>query len=172
MYTFSDQGSRSITLRPEGTSSIARALISNKLHINNKMNRLWYLGPMFRYERPQKGRQRQFHQLGIECIGSNKPLADAEVIKLASKILKKLDCYEECTLEINSIGNMQEREVYKQELTEYLKKYINELDVDSQKRILNKPSKNIRYEKQQNTRNFTGSTFTQSLSKCIIIKAL
>lgn len=139
MYSFEDQGARKITLRPEGTSCIARAVISNNLSINNKMNRLWYLGPMFRYERPQKGRQRQFHQLGIECLGSYKPIADAEVIKLANKILKKLNCYRECKLEINSIGNFQERSIYKQELTKYLEKYIDELDIDSQKRISKNP---------------------------------
>nr|ARW65069.1 Histidine-tRNA ligase [Polysiphonia sertularioides] len=139
MYSFNDQGSRRITLRPEGTSSVARAIISNKIHLNNKMNRLWYLGPMFRYERPQKGRQRQFHQLGIECTGSDRPLADAEVIKLAIRVLRKLDCYEGCKLEINSIGNIQEREVYTNELKNYLRKYINELDEDSQKRVSKNP---------------------------------
>lgn len=139
MYSFEDQGSRNITLRPEGTSSIARAVISNKIYLNNKMNRLWYLGPMFRYERPQKGRQRQFHQLGIECLGSEKPIADAEVIQLAMKTLSKLGCKNNFMLEINSIGNMEERCIYKLALTEYLKKYINELDEDSQKRVSKNP---------------------------------
>ena len=139
MYTFTDQGSRSITLRPEGTSSVARAILSNKIYVNNKMNRLWYLGPMFRYERPQKGRQRQFHQLGIECLGSEKAMSDAEVIKIAYNILKRLQCVEECKLEINSIGNMEEREEYKNQLIEYLKKYENELDQDSRKRLDRNP---------------------------------
>nr|YP_009395477.1 Histidine-tRNA ligase [Polysiphonia infestans]ARW64457.1 Histidine-tRNA ligase [Polysiphonia infestans] len=139
MYTFTDRGNRSITLRPEGTSSIARAVLSNKIHLNNKINRLWYLGPMFRYERPQKGRQRQFHQLGIECVGTEKSIADAEVIKIAYEILKKLNCEQNCHLEINSIGNMEERELYKQGLTKYLKKYESELDKNSQKRICDNP---------------------------------
>nr|YP_009394854.1 Histidine-tRNA ligase [Polysiphonia elongata]ARW63416.1 Histidine-tRNA ligase [Polysiphonia elongata] len=139
MYTFKDQGNRSITLRPEGTSSIARAVLSNKINLNNKMNRLWYLGPMFRYERPQKGRQRQFHQLGIECMGSEKSIADAEVIKIAYNILVQLKCDTQCHLEINSIGNIEERELYKIELTEYLEKYVNELDEDSKKRIHKNP---------------------------------
>lgn len=139
MYTFVDQGSRSITLRPEGTSSVARAILSNKIYVNNKMNRLWYLGPMFRYERPQKGRQRQFHQLGIECLGSEKAMSDAEVIKIAYNILKQLKCVEQCKLEINSIGNIEEREQYKNELIEYLKKYENELDEDSRKRLERNP---------------------------------
>nr|WGH12731.1 Histidine-tRNA ligase [Echinothamnion sp.] len=137
MYTFKDQGNRSVTLRPEGTASIARSFITNKLYTEKNINRLWYLGPMFRYERPQRGRQRQFHQLGIECIGSNMPIADIEVIKLANDILKQIECKEGYLLEINSIGNSKEREIYKLKLVEYLKKYENELDTDSKNRINN-----------------------------------
>nr|YP_010619366.1 Histidine-tRNA ligase [Amplisiphonia pacifica]WAX03379.1 Histidine-tRNA ligase [Amplisiphonia pacifica] len=149
MYSFCDQGQRNITLRPEGTASIARALITNKLYTEKAINRLWYLGPMFRYERPQKGRQRQFHQLGIECIGSNMPIADIEVIKLATDILNKIECENQYSLEINSIGNLNEREIYKLDLIEYLKKYEYELDKDSKKRINNNPlrifdSKNLK----------------------------
>nr|YP_009395884.1 Histidine-tRNA ligase [Herposiphonia versicolor]ARW64864.1 Histidine-tRNA ligase [Herposiphonia versicolor] len=139
MYSFNDQGNRSITLRPEGTASIARSVISNKLYINQPINRLWYMGPMFRYERPQQGRQRQFHQLGIECIGSNMPIADVEVIKIAIEILTKLQCEKEYELEINSIGNQEERKKYCQDLIEYLKKYENDLDEDSKKRIYKNP---------------------------------
>nr|YP_009122308.1 histidine--tRNA ligase [Vertebrata lanosa]AJH66066.1 histidine--tRNA ligase [Vertebrata lanosa] len=139
MYNFKDQSKRRITLRPEGTSSIARAILSNKLYLNNQMNRLWYSGPMFRYERPQQGRQRQFHQLGIECVGSAKPIADIEVIQLANKILSQLECEEECSLEINSIGNIEERELYTEKLVTYLKKYERELDKNSQQRIHRNP---------------------------------
>nr|YP_009395683.1 Histidine-tRNA ligase [Vertebrata isogona]ARW64496.1 Histidine-tRNA ligase [Vertebrata isogona] len=139
MYNFKDQSERRITLRPEGTSSIARAVLSNKLYLNNQMHRLWYSGPMFRYERPQQGRQRQFHQLGIECIGSLKPIADIEVIQLAHKILTQLRCKEQCTLELNSIGNIQERDLYTKQLITYLKKYEKDLDEDSQKRINKNP---------------------------------
>nr|QVQ56838.1 Histidine-tRNA ligase [Erythrocystis saccata] len=139
MYTFKDQGNRLITLRPEGTSSIARAVLSNKIYLNSKMNRLWYLGPMFRYERPQKGRQRQFHQLGIECMGSEQSIADAEVIKIAYNILIQLKCDTKCHLEINSIGSIEERELYKLDLTKYLEKYTNDLDEDSKKRIYKNP---------------------------------
>lgn len=139
MYTFTDQGDRSITLRPEGTASIARAVLSNKIYLNNTMNRLWYFGPMFRYERPQKGRQRQFHQLGIECLGSNIPVADAEVIRIAYSILMQLNCETDCHLEINSIGDINERELYKIDLTKYLEKYENELDEDSKKKIYKNP---------------------------------
>nr|QCI07588.1 Histidine-tRNA ligase [Nitophyllum punctatum] len=138
MYSFVDQGQRNITLRPEGTASIARAIISNKLYTTNNINRLWYLGPMFRYERPQKGRQRQFHQLGIECIGISSSMADIEVIRLATQILQKLK-YDKYTLAINCIGNLEERSIYQQQLTEYLNKYKNDLDIDSQKRLITNP---------------------------------
>nr|YP_010865182.1 histidine tRNA synthetase [Campylaephora boydenii]WGT74060.1 histidine tRNA synthetase [Campylaephora boydenii] len=138
MYSFNDQGQRSITLRPEGTASIARAFISNKMYNFSSVNRLWYLGPMFRYERPQNGRQRQFHQLGIECIGSHNPIADVEVIRLATKILNKLE-YKKYQLEINSIGQIEEREIYKNMLVNYLQKYINDLDQDSKVRIKTNP---------------------------------
>nr|YP_009391948.1 Histidine-tRNA ligase [Acrosorium ciliolatum]ARW60092.1 Histidine-tRNA ligase [Acrosorium ciliolatum] len=148
MYSFQDQGNRNITLRPEGTASIARAFISNQLYINKQLQRLWYLGPMFRYERPQYGRQRQFHQLGIECIGSFSPMADVEVIRLAINILKILQC-KTYNLEINSIGNTEERHIFKDKLIEYLIKYENDLDNDSKKRLYINPlrildSKDIR----------------------------
>lgn len=138
MYSFLDQGKRNITLRPEGTASIARAFISNKLYLRQKINRLWYLGAMFRYERPQKGRQRQFHQLGIECIGSPNPIADVEVIRLAIKILEALKCLE-YNLEINSIGNIEERSLYQAQLISYLNQYKYELDIDSQNRLKTNP---------------------------------
>nr|YP_009293741.1 histidine-tRNA synthetase [Rhodymenia pseudopalmata]AOM64423.1 histidine-tRNA synthetase [Rhodymenia pseudopalmata] len=134
MYTFMDQGERRIALRPEGTASIARSFISNKLYQDSKVKRLWYFGPMFRYERPQNGRQRQFHQLGIECIGSIDPIADTEVIRLANKILHKLGC-SSYKIEINSIGNTEERFTYKQALIEYLLKYEKDLDKESRKRL-------------------------------------
>nr|ARW60701.1 Histidine-tRNA ligase [Polysiphonia sp.] len=152
MYSFNDQSQRNITLRPEGTASIARTFINNQLHKNKSINRLWYLGPMFRYERPQQGRQRQFHQLGIECIGSNMPIADVEVIKLATKMLQQIAIEEEYLLEINSIGNIHEREIYKKNLVEYLKKYEKELDEDSRNRMYKNPlrildTKNLKTQK-------------------------
>nr|YP_009732037.1 histidine tRNA synthetase [Gracilaria edulis]QHS70471.1 histidine tRNA synthetase [Gracilaria edulis]UAD85690.1 histidine-tRNA ligase [Gracilaria edulis] len=137
MYTFTDQSNRSITLRPEGTAGIARAFISNKLYQSN-LQKFWYFGPMFRYERPQSGRQRQFHQLGIECIGSINPMADVEVIHLANKILNEFKLYD-YILEINSIGNLEERQKYETDLIEYLSKYKKDLDQDSQKRLYSNP---------------------------------
>nr|YP_010198295.1 histidine-tRNA ligase [Gracilaria ornata]UAD86711.1 histidine-tRNA ligase [Gracilaria ornata] len=147
MYTFIDQSKRNITLRPEATASIARAFVSNKLY-QHKLQKLWYLGPMFRYERPQSGRQRQFHQLGIECIGSLNPMADAEVIHLANELLCQLKL-KDYTLEINSIGSLEERQMYKIDLVEYLLQYQQDLDEDSQNRLYSNPlrildSKNIK----------------------------
>nr|YP_009296096.1 histidine-tRNA synthetase [Schizymenia dubyi]AOM65031.1 histidine-tRNA synthetase [Schizymenia dubyi] len=138
MYSFTDQGKRHLTLRPEGTACIARSFISNKLYQNSHIQRLWYLGPMFRYERPQNGRQRQFHQLGIECMGSKSPMADAEVIRLANNLLKELKC-KDYRVEINSIGNIKERKVYQKELIKYLEPYESDLDHDSQKRLITNP---------------------------------
>nr|YP_010330254.1 histidine-tRNA synthetase [Porphyridium aerugineum]UNJ17970.1 histidine-tRNA synthetase [Porphyridium aerugineum] len=129
MYTFRDQGNRSLTLRPEGTAGAIRALIENRLY-NNTINRLWYIGPMFRYERPQNGRQRQFNQLGIECIGSNDPLADFEVIYVAIQILTVLKV-KDLKLEINSIGGFNEREEYLLALKTFLNQYKDKLDEDS-----------------------------------------
>lgn len=140
MYSFIDQGSREITLRPEGTASIARSFISNKLYRNNQIHKLWYLGPMFRHERPQTGRQRQFHQLGIECIGSLNPMSDAEVIRIANNILTKLGC-SNYRIELNSIGNLEERTKYKEKLIDYLKPYAKDLDKDSQKKLITNPLK-------------------------------
>nr|YP_009773992.1 histidine tRNA synthetase [Caulacanthus okamurae]QIZ74609.1 histidine tRNA synthetase [Caulacanthus okamurae] len=148
MYSFTDQGSRNITLRPEGTASIARSFINNNLHKDNTVKRLWYLGPMFRYERPQNGRQRQFHQLGIECIGSLNPMADVEVIRIATNILNSLN-FSEYTVEINSIGTSEEREKYKEKLIRYLTPYINDLDHHARSKLITNPlkildSKNIK----------------------------
>nr|QVY58309.1 histidine tRNA synthetase [Kappaphycus striatus] len=140
MYSFMDQGSREITLRPEGTASIARSFISNKLYQTNQIQRLWYLGPMFRYERPQHGRQRQFHQLGVECIGSINPMADTEVIRIATKILNSLKCAN-YKLEINSIGSLEERNEYKKSLIEYLGNYIEDLDDNSRRKLITNPLK-------------------------------
>lgn len=138
MYRFLDKGDRDIALRPEGTAPIARAVANNKLYLENPVQKLWYMGPMFRYERPQQGRQRQFHQLGVECIGAEHPLADIEVITMAHSILRELNCYTDIT-EINSLGNEEERGKYKVEFINYLKTYENELDDESKKRLYTNP---------------------------------
>ena len=136
MYTFKDRGNRDLTLRPEGTASIARAVIEHNLCNNHQIQRLWYLAPMFRYERPQHGRQRQFHQLGMECIGSYNAIADAETIYLAQYFLNKLQC-PDYSIEINSIGSINDRSRYKLDLQKYLIPYIDELDQESQTRLFN-----------------------------------
>ena len=138
MYSFRDQSDRNITLRPEGTSSVVRALIENKLCGLNIINRVWYSGPMFRYERPQNGRQRQFYQLGIECFGTTNPRADVEVIYLAVRLLEQLRC-QGLVLEINSIGNSFSRAKFQEELRSYLLPYVDELDNDSRKRLYTNP---------------------------------
>lgn len=138
MYTFSSRGDRSITLRPEGTAGIVRAYIQNKLHAQGGVQRLWYTGPMFRYERPQAGRQRQFHQVGLELIGCDAPRADAEVIALATDILQTLGL-KDLELDINSIGNGEDRAQYREALVSYLEPYQNDLDKDSQDRLTRNP---------------------------------
>ncbi len=138
MYTFLDKGERSVTLRPEGTAGVVRAFIEHGLHAQGGVQRLWYKGPMFRYERPGAGRQRQFHQLGVEVIGSAEPRADAEVIAIATDILHSLGL-KNLRLDINSVGNSDDRPRYRQALVDYLTPYKDELDPDSQERLTRNP---------------------------------
>lgn len=138
MYTFSDRKERSITLRPEGTAGVVRSFIENKLHGQGGVQRLWYTGPMFRYERPQAGRQRQFHQIGVEAIGTADPRADVEVIAIATDILQALGL-KNLHLALNSVGNSQDRQRYRQALVDYLTPYKEELDPDSRDRLTRNP---------------------------------
>lgn len=138
MYTFSSRGDQSITLRPEGTAGVVRAYIQNKLYAQGGVQRLWYTGPMFRYERPQAGRQRQFHQVGLELLGCDAPRADAEVIALATNILQTLGL-KNLELDINSVGNGEDRTNYRAALISYLEPYKNDLDADSQERLIRNP---------------------------------
>ncbi len=133
MYSFDDRGGRSCTLRPEGTASVARSIVQHGL-LNNGPQRLWYRGPMFRYERPQAGRQRQFHQIGVEFVGLGSVMSDAEVISIAWDFLKDVGL-NDLTLEINSLGSNEDRNVFKEELKDWLNKRFDLLDEDSQKRI-------------------------------------
>ncbi len=137
MYTFKDRGDRSITLRPEGTAGVVRSFISNKL-FSQGMQRLWYSGAMFRYERPQAGRQRQFHQIGLELIGSSVPRGDVEAIAIATDILQALGL-KNLTLDINSVGRGEDRARYREALIQYLEPYKQELDKDSQERLTRNP---------------------------------
>jgi histidyl-tRNA synthetase len=138
MYTFTDRGNRSITLRPEGTAGVIRSYVQNKFYALGGVQRLWYCGPMFRYERPQAGRQRQFHQIGVELIGTHNPRADVEVIAIATDILKALGL-QNLTLQLNSVGSGQDRQRYKEALVNYLTPYKSELDEDSQERLTRNP---------------------------------
>ncbi len=137
MYTFQDRGKRSCTLRPEGTASVVRAAIENGL-ISQGSQRLWYSGPMFRYERPQAGRQRQFHQLGVEFLGLKDARSDAEIISLAWDLIKDFGI-KNLELEINSLGTDQERTSYKSELVKWLESKSSKLDPDSQNRLKKNP---------------------------------
>jgi len=150
MYTFLDRGKRSCTLRPEGTASVARALIQNGLS-SNTLQKLWYMGPMFRYERPQAGRQRQFHQLGVEFIGYESVRSDIEIIALAWDILGKLGI-KELNLEINTLGDHNDRLNFQKSFLKWLEINKESLDLDSQNRINKNPlrildSKNIQTKK-------------------------
>ncbi|NJK41514.1 MAG: histidine--tRNA ligase [Acaryochloridaceae cyanobacterium SU_2_1] len=138
MYTFSDRGDRSITLRPEGTAGAVRAYIEHKLHAQGGVQRLWYTGPMFRYERPQAGRQRQFHQIGVELLGSLDPRADAEVIAIAATLLNRLGI-DNWTLSLNSLGTAADRQRYREALVSYLSDHQQDLDPDSQARLQRNP---------------------------------
>ena len=138
MYTFKDNRGDSLTLRPEATASCVRACIEHGLIHNNKA-RLWYMGPMFRYERPQKGRYRQFHQYGIEAFGWSTPDIDAEIILVADMLWQKLQIAESARLEINSIGNPNSRKKYRADLVGYFEKYQDSLDADSRRRLRTNP---------------------------------
>lgn len=138
MYTFIDKGERSVTLRPEGTAGVVRAYIENGLHVKGNLQRLWYVGPMFRYENVQAGRQRQFHQLGCEVLGSADARADVEVIALAIDILRSLGLTQ-LRMDLNSVGSPTDRQRYREALVDYLTPYKAELDPDSQNRLSRNP---------------------------------
>lgn len=137
-YTFTDRGGDSVTLRPEGTAGVARAFVSEGLAQTNP-NKLYYFGPMFRYERPQKGRYRQFYQFGVEVLGLEHPLADVECLDLGYQILRKLGLAESCLLEINTLGDLESRNQYRTALVNYLTPYKNQLSADSQVRLEKNP---------------------------------
>jgi histidyl-tRNA synthetase len=138
MYTFTDKGGDSITLRPEGTAGIARALISGGLSQNLPL-KFFYAGPMFRYERPQKGRLRQFHQIGVELLGVADPVGDVEVIALGAAILDALGVQGNTTLELNTLGNTESRAAYRDVLVDYFSDHRAGLSADSQDRLDRNP---------------------------------
>ncbi len=138
MYTFEDRNGDSLTLRPEGTAGVVRMGQERGL-LFNKIQRFWYSGPMFRHERPQKGRYRQFEQIGVECFGMAGPEIDAELLFIASRIWQLLGISDGISLELNSIGTKACRLKYRDELVSFLKKYRNHLDEDSLRRLDSNP---------------------------------
>ena len=137
-YDFKDRGDRNLTLRPEGTAGIVRCFIENKLYAENLPLKAWYLGPMFRYERPQAGRYREFYQFGFEAFGSADPMMDAEVIGIACNLFKILGL-KGVSVNINTLGDKESRENYRQALLDYFKPYLNDLCEDCQRRYEKNP---------------------------------
>lgn len=138
MYTFEDRNGDSLTLRPEGTAGCVRAGIENGL-LHNQTQRLWYSGPMFRHERPQKGRYRQFHQMGVESFGLAGPDIDAEMIMMTARLWQQLGMADDVQLELNSLGTSEARKAYRDVLVAYLEQHKDILDEDSQRRLTSNP---------------------------------
>ncbi len=140
MYTFFDKGTppESLTLRPEGTAGCVRAMLEHNL-LRGATPRVWYLGPMFRYEKPQKGRYRQFHQFGVETFGVATPDIDAEIILMTARLWKRMGVSEHVRLELNTLGEMDERAAYRAALVEFLSQHKDALDEDSQRRLSTNP---------------------------------
>lgn len=138
MYTFEDRNGDSLTLRPEGTACCVRAAMQHGM-LHNQTQRLWYTGPMFRHERPQKGRYRQFHQFGVETFGFTGPDIDAELILMSNRLWQLLGMSDDVVLELNSLGSAEARSQYRDVLVEYFTAHQDELDEDSQRRLHTNP---------------------------------
>lgn len=138
MYTFDDKGGRSMTLRPEGTASVMRALVEHQVLNQNPLQKIFYICPMFRYERAQAGRYRQHHQFGVEAIGNGSPEQDAEIIDLLMSLLSKFEL-KNLQVSINSIGDLETRQVYRTQLQEYLRSHFDSLSADSKIRFESNP---------------------------------
>ena len=139
MYTWEDKDGTSLTLRPELTASVARSYIQHNLGGQSPIQRLFYMGPLFRRERPQKGRQRQFHQFGVEAFGSANPEQDAEVIAIAWHILSHCGLIDNTVLNLNSIGSSECRNAYRNALKDFISPHLDQLSETSQKRFINNP---------------------------------
>ncbi len=164
-YDFVDRGGESLTLRPEGTAGVARAFISEGMSQNLPL-KFYYSGPMFRYERPQKGRYRQFYQLGVECLGYETPAADIECIALASDLLSQLELAKDCTLEINTLGDQQSRNSYRQVLVDYFQRHSSQLSLDSLKRLEKNPLRILDSKDEKDREIISGAPlFEDSLSE-------
>lgn len=154
MYSFIDRNGESVTLRPEGTAGCVRACAQHGL-LRNQVQRLWYRGPMFRHERPQKGRLRQFHQVGAEVFGLPGPDIDAEMLAMTERLWRRLGIREHLELQLNSLGNGASRAAYRAALVAYLERYRSELDADSQRRLDTNPLR-ILDSKIERTREILG----------------
>jgi histidyl-tRNA synthetase len=139
MYTFNDRGNESLTLRPEYTAGICRAFVSNGELAQQLPLKIFAAGPMFRYERPQKGRQRQFHQIDLEVLGAPEPGADIEVISVAADILDRLGILDRCVLKLNSLGDPESRQAYRKVLVDYYSAHLGRLSEDSKGRLQRNP---------------------------------
>ncbi len=139
MYTFLDRNEESLTLRPEGTAGCVRAVLEHGLAGGGQVQKLWYAGPMFRYEKPQKGRYRQFHQVGVEAFNLPGPDVDAELIVLTWRLWKQLGLADAVTLQLNSLGSSEARAAYRDALVAYLQERFDQLDEDSQRRLTTNP---------------------------------
>lgn len=139
MYTFLDRNEESLTLRPEGTAGCVRAVLEHGMTGGGQVQKLWYAGPMFRYEKPQKGRYRQFHQIGVEVFNQPGPDIDAELIVLTARLWKKLGLSDSVTLQLNSLGSSEARATYRDALVAYLQQHFEQLDEDSQRRLTSNP---------------------------------
>jgi len=142
MYTFTDKGENSVTLRPEGTAGVMRAFIEHKLYALDPVSKLYYMGPMFRYERPQKGRYRQFHQIGAEITGVNDPLADAQLLNMLTAFFREIGLNEP-TLQINSLGCPECRPAYRSTLRSFLEARIDQLCDDCKRRFVSNPLRTL-----------------------------
>ena len=138
MYTFTDRDGDSLSLRPEGTAGCVRACLENSL-LHGQEQRLWYIGPMFRHERPQKGRYRQFHQFGSEVFGIKGPDIDAEIIAFTATVLEKFGLKDHVTLQLNSLGSSEERAAYRDALVAFLEQHKESLDEDCRRRMYTNP---------------------------------
>jgi histidyl-tRNA synthetase len=165
MYTFVDKGGDEITLRPENTAGVARSFISEGLSQNVPV-KFFYSGPMFRYERPQKGRLRQFHQIGVELIGVEQVQADLEIIACGARVLDELGVLGETLLELNTLGDGESRDHYRQALVSYFEKYANDLSPDSQDRLQRNPLRILDSKNERDREIVAGApVFEQFLNK-------
>jgi len=139
MYTFRDRNDESLTLRPEGTAGCVRAVLEHGMTGGGQVQKLWYTGPMFRYEKPQKGRYRQFHQIGVEVFNQPGPDVDAELIVLTARLWQRLGMADAVTLQLNSLGSSEARARYRDALVAYLQQRFDQLDEDSQRRLSTNP---------------------------------